>query len=245
MLPIINVGPLAIQAPLLFVFLGFWVAVQLSEREARRLNLYPDHVSGVLSAALFGGIVSGRLVYVIRFLEAFRDDWWGFISLNPSTIDRIGGILGGLIIMLGYFAVRRLPWRVTFDALTPSLGVLTTSLAASLLASGGYYGSISQLPWAIFLWGAPRHPTQLYLLVGALGVTGAVWWLARRVRWPGGAFLIWLGGTAAVLFVVEGFRGSSPLTDGGLRWWQPVFLAVVLIAMTMFYRLTRFPWRSY
>lgn len=231
MLPVLHIGPLAIQAPLLFVFLGFWVAIQLAEREAGRLKLDRSHVAGVLSTALLGGIVSGRLTYVGRFFEAFRQDWWGVISLNPSTIDPAGGILGGLLISAAYLIYRQLPFRLTLDAITPSLAILTIAQAGSFLASGAYYGSKADLPWAIFLWGAPRHPTQIYLLIGGLLVWVLIWVLRQRSPFHGFIVSMWLFAMTLVLLFIEGFRGSSLLFYGGIRLWQVVYLIIGLTTL--------------
>ena len=61
-------------------------------------------------------------------------------------------------------------WRIAslLDALTPGFIVLAGGLALADLASGDAYGSPSSLPWAIELWGAARHPTQIYQLIAVI-----------------------------------------------------------------------------
>ncbi len=43
------------------------------------------------------------------------------------------------------------------------------------LASGDAFGAPSSLPWAIELWGAARHPVQIYEAVAA----GLILWVCR------------------------------------------------------------------
>ena len=240
MLPVLHVGPLAIQTPLLFLLLGFWLATIVAEREANRIGLNNERLNSLITWALFGGILGGRLVYVIRFFPAFREDWWGIVSLNPSTIDRLGGILIALLIAFGYGWWHRLPLGSSLDAVTPAFGVLGIALASSFLASGAYYGMPTTLPWGIDLWGAVRHPTQIYLLIATGLVFFTVWWGRASFTAPGSGVILWLFLMAMVLFILEGFRGDSTLIYNGIRGWQIVYLIVGLTLMIFL----RFKWST-
>ena len=71
--------------------------------------------------------------------------------------------------LLGGGQRRHLPlWR-SLNALTPSLSAFPVSVGVAHLSSGDAFGTPASMPWAIELWGARRHPTQVYeILLGLL-----------------------------------------------------------------------------
>jgi prolipoprotein diacylglyceryltransferase len=105
--------------------------------------------------------VGGRLFYVLSYPEAFLASPRSIISLNPGLFDISGAC-----------------WR------TPGSARLWGSKKASFLVYAGCFDSGTgnfcgippsgqpgfrerfrfshKLPWAIELWGARRHPTQVY-----------------------------------------------------------------------------------
>jgi len=60
-----------------------------------------------------------------------------------------------------------LPLWPALDALTPGLAAVMIAIGLAHIASGDAFGSPADLPWAIQLWGARRHPTQIYETLAA------------------------------------------------------------------------------
>jgi len=75
MLPILQIGPLAIQTPGLFLLAGLWVGLNLTERFAGQRGVSPTKLYNLVFSGLIGGIVGGWLVYAIRYPAA--------VSQNP------------------------------------------------------------------------------------------------------------------------------------------------------------------
>jgi prolipoprotein diacylglyceryltransferase len=258
-LPILQLGPLAIQAPGLVLLLGLWVGLSLAEKQARRLGpaaaepgapaprLTPDALYNLSLVGLLSGVVAARLAYALRFTAAYRADPLGLLALTPATLAPVEGVLAGLLAMLVYGARRRLPLGPTLDALAPALAVLGVALGLAHLASGDAFGAPTSVPWRIYLWDDYRHPTQIYEVLGACLILG-VWWSRTRSRPsavanppPGGSgrHFVWvvLLSALARLFV-EAFRGDSALTVYGLRLAQ---LYAWLILAACLYALSRLP----
>ncbi len=179
MLPILNVGPLALQFPGLVLLLGIWLGLSLSERYAARFQSQANILYNLALGSLLGALIGARLVYAVRFSEIFLADPASLISLNPGLLDASGAVAGGLLFALVYGQRNHLSFWHTLDALTPALAVFAIAWHLANLASGSGFGAPSQLPWSIDLWGAARHPVQIYEALAA--------GLILLLLWPGKA----------------------------------------------------------
>ena len=91
MLPVIQIGPLAVQTAGLVLVVGFWLAVELAGREARRLGLEPGVIQNAGLYAVLSGIVAARLAYVVQHWPIYRENLLGIVSLNPQTLTPAAG----------------------------------------------------------------------------------------------------------------------------------------------------------
>jgi phosphatidylglycerol---prolipoprotein diacylglyceryl transferase len=233
MLPVLQIGPLAVQAPGLVLLLGFWIGLTLSERYAVHFNVDKDHLSNVVWIALVAGVVGARLVFVGRYPQAFSGNLLGLISLNPAMLDLQGGALTAVLASLVYGQRKNMPLWDTLDALTPLMAVMGIAIGAAHFASGDAYGAPAVLPWSVELWGTARHPTQVYEIILAVGIAWLV--LAGRNKielLPGTLFTRFIALSAGARLFVEAFRGDSLLWFGSLRAAQVAAWLVLALALT-------------
>jgi len=108
-----------------------------------------------------------------------------------------------------------MPIWSSLDALSPFLAVMIFALGLSNLASGKAFGLETQLPWGIELWGATRHPTQIYQMLAGGVILAAIW--PRTEKAPGETFGLFLALSASAWMIIETFRGDSRLLPGGIR----------------------------
>ncbi|MFQ5944427.1 MAG: prolipoprotein diacylglyceryl transferase [Anaerolineales bacterium] len=239
MLPILQVGPVAIQMPGLILLAGVWTAVSLTDREAPRYSLKASIISNMILIGLIVGIFSARIWYAVRFFDVYLDNPLSVFSLNPTTLAPIEGALTGLAAAASYGYRKQLPLWKTLDALTPGLAAFGIAVGFAHMASGDAFGAETTLPWAIELWGAQRHPTQIYEVLAA----GIVFWLIWEIRYktPVSGFLLlaWVALSALSRLVIEAFRGDSIVAFGSLRSAQVVSLLVLAIALISMHLLQR------
>lgn len=231
MFPILNLGPLAIQVPGLFLIAGIWVALNLVEREAVERRLSSGEISNLVLVGLIAGIIGARVWYALRFLNVYIENPMSLFSLNPSTLASEEGMLTGVLAAIMYARWKSMPLWPTLDALTPGLAALGIALGFSHLASGDAFGAPSRLPWAIDLWGELRHPSQIYEIMAAILILWLVWRMKRWDTFKGFLFLSWLGLVAVGRLILESTRGDSVIVFGSLRSAQVVSLGVLLLAM--------------
>lgn len=237
MFPILNIGPLALQVPGLVLLAGLWAGLSLAERAAPRHGLNPDRLYNLIFTALIAGVLGARLTYAGRFPDAFLQNPSGLISLNPGLLDPLGGFVFASIAALVYGQRKRMPFWPVVDALTPAIAVMFVALPLANLASGRGFGMETSLPWAVELWGAHRHPSQVYEALAGVLVLAAVWPRRRTEKLaPGAQFLQFVILIAAARLFLEGFRGDSLTIYGGLRVVQIAAWMVLAAGLWLYYR---------
>ncbi len=234
MFPVIHLGPLAIQAPGLIMIIGFWLALELAGRQAARLEINRDLVSNTGLYAALAGVAGARLGYAALHWPVYRQNPLGLLALNPQTLNPAAGLLVGLLAAALYAGRQKLPGRPLLDAFAPALGLFVSTLALANLASGQAYGAESTLPWAIELWGARRHPSQLYELAAGLVMLATLWLAGRSAPpAPGLLFLLFVALYGVARLMLEPLRATSVQVLGGLRLAQVAGLAATLLALVL------------
>lgn len=231
MFPILNIGPLAVQAPGLILLVSLWLGLTLAEREAKAQGETGDRLSGLVMTGLIAGLVGGRLWYAARYLDLYLADPAGLVALNTSAFDLSGGLAVGLLAAAIYGRRQQLRLRPTLDRLTPAAALIAIGLGLAHLAAGDAYGAPADLPWSIELWGAARHPSQLYEILAAALIFAVAWRFRRHTSFPGFQFLVFVALTAAAHLFLEAFRGDSTIVAGAIRQGQLAALLVLLFAL--------------
>lgn len=239
MFPILQVGPLAVQLPGLFLLIGVWVGSAIVEREAPKRGLSGATLSSLVFYGLVAGLLGARLGYALRYSTVYAEDPLGLVSLNPTTLSASEGVAAALLTVLVLARRHRLPlWR-TLDAFAPGLAAFAVFAGLAELSSGDAFGAPTSLPWAIELWGAERHPSQIYAILLAAAVFVIVRGLSLPPAFSGFLFLAWLALAAASRLFLEAFRGDSLIVLGSLRAAQVASLIVLGVALLGMHRRAR------
>jgi phosphatidylglycerol---prolipoprotein diacylglyceryl transferase len=233
MMPILNIGPLAIQLPGLLLIVGTYLGLWLAERYSPRYRIQPNTLYNIVFIALIFGILGARLFYILRSPEVFTGNLTSIVSLNYTMLDPLGGIITAALSSLIYGQRKNLPLWSTLDALTPILAVFAIALATAHFSSGSAFGKLTDLPWGIELWGAKRHPSQIYEVITASLVLILIfpsWKYISRLN-SGTYFLLFSVLTSTNYLFLEAFRGDSFLLPGGFRLTQVIALATLIASI--------------
>jgi phosphatidylglycerol:prolipoprotein diacylglycerol transferase len=238
MFPILQIGPLALHLPGLILLAGIWIGSWLIDNHAPRYRISPAVLSNMVFLSLAAGVVGARLWYAFRYLDVYLEDPLSLLSFNFSTLAPVEGMFTGLVTALIYGQRKRLPLWSTLDALTLGFAAFMIAFSLAHLSSGDAFGSPTDVPWAVELWGAMRHPSQVYeLLIGGL-IFVVIWRLRDRQLAPGILFNCWVSFFAVSRLFLEAFRGDSVIVLGTLRVTQVISLAILLGAMLGLHILT-------
>jgi len=237
MFPVLQIAGLAIQTPGLILLIGVLLGLNLAERFAPRRGVDPSSIYNLVSIALIAGVIGARLSFAGQHWGAFSGNLLSLFSLNTGLLDPLGGIAIGLITTAIFMQRTKMALWPTLDALTPLLAVFALALAVSHIASGSAFGSPTDLPWAIFLWGADRHPAQIFETLAAAGILLVLWPGRSAVHSlpTGKLFLYFVALTAAARVFLEFFRGDSVIIFGSFRLAQVaawLILAICLWALS-------------
>lgn len=221
-----EIGGLSVRWYGLLIVCGILIAILIAVRNCKKSRVDTDHLMNIILLILPCGLIGARLYYVI-----FN---WGYYSANPSEIIAVwhgglaihGGLLGGMLAMFLYCLVKKMPFRVMADIILP--GVV---LAQAIGRWGNFfnqeaYGSVTDLPWAIYIDGAYRHPTFLYESLWDLAVfiLLMVLWNKWKNRKHGDIMALYFIGYSLGRFWIEWFRTDS-LMLGDLKMAMVISVA--------------------
>jgi len=239
MYPILQIGPLAIQLPGLLLLVGLWIGTQIAERETARYKLDPGLISNMIFIALAAGIVGARLGYALKYIDLYLTEPLNLLALNTNTLSAMEGIVVGLIAAMIYAQRKGLSLLPTLDTLVLGAAVFAIFVALAHLSSGDAFGAATTVPWAIELWGADRHPSQIYELLFAVGVTLVILKVRKTRSFPGFIFTLFVALAAISRLFLEGFRGDSSIVFGSIRSAQLISFAVMIFALIALHLLSR------
>ena len=241
---LIRIGDFSISSFAAMMALCFLAGYWLITAEAARKKLDQKVVGNMFLAAMFGGIVGAKLLYVFENIPLSE------ILANPgaSLLSR-----GGLTFYGGFFGAIILTWIIAYrnkismwtvgDLASPSLALAYAIGRVGCFLVGDDYGVPADVPWAMaFPKGLPPtdipvHPTQLYEIGLILIVFAIIWKLRTRVRPAGWLFSIYLILAGLERFFVEFFRSTTPSPIPGLSLAQVMAVAIILIGIVKLYSL--------
>jgi prolipoprotein diacylglyceryltransferase len=236
MFPVLQIGPLALQTPGLLLLLGAYLGLSLAERHAARRGIKPDQLYNLAFLTLIAAALGARLFFAAGHLSVFRESPLNLLSLDPTLLDPFGGFTAGLAAALFYGQRRKLGFWPTLDAFTPALAVFAISSGLASLASGKAFGAPTSLPWAIELWGASRHPSQVYATIAALVILSLLWKRFRADLPPGRLFLEFASFSAGVRLFLDAFRGDSVFLFGEVRLAQVIAWLALAVSLWLLER---------
>jgi prolipoprotein diacylglyceryltransferase len=209
------------------------------EREARRQALADNLVTNMIVFGLLAGIVGARLGYAIQFFDIYLREPLSLLSLNINTLAPWEGIMVAILVSIVYANRQKLPLWGTLDAFMLGIAAFNVLYGLAHLSSGDAFGSPTSVPWAIELWGARRHPAQVYEILLAISMLLTLQILKTRSPFPGFILFIGMGWMAASRLFLEAFRGDSMVVFRGVRSAQLVSLVFLIIAMFGIHLLAR------
>lgn len=242
MFPIINIGPLAVQAAgfilLLSVFIGTWLTGKL----ALNLGTNADRIENSILVGLLAGIFGARVGFLLINPSVLASNPLSLFSLTPSMLDTSFGVLVGVLTAFAIAQKKHLPLWPTLDTLTPFFVLVFMGIHLANYANGNAYGVPTELPWGVELWNALRHPVQLYaFLLGAVLMIGL---LIQTKGLKSSGFMVSgllfnsvLAGLALITLFTRSFAAEKILL-GSLDFYQLLAFIVMLFGLGLLYRRT-------
>ena len=225
---------------LLAFLLAFFLLPRLQKH--RSVHILKDDWSNLLSWAVIGVLVGGRLGYVLFYApELLLRDPLEIVKVWHGGMSSHGGFLGVVLSVGLYLRYRHIPLLPLAD-----IAVAPVAIGLALGRFGNFinlelYGTVTDLPWAMAIPGIEglRHPVQFYAIGKNLFIAGVCYWHLTHVRpaIPGRTMALFLMLYGILRFLVEYVRAQEyPLIDLGIVFLSrgqlltiPIFAAGIVI----------------
>ena len=166
------------------------MAYQILVRLARRAGEDPDVVGNGMIVVAIAALIGGRLYHVIDQWALYQDDLLKIVLPPYSGLGVYGGIATGLVAVVVFTRMNRLPFWRWADIIAPALFAMQAVARWGNFFNQELYGPPTTLPWGIPIDCAYRvaglsrarifpvettrfHPLFLYeSLSGVLGAVG-------------------------------------------------------------------------
>lgn len=223
-----------------FTAIGIGAGLWLGMRLATERGVDPDEAYTVGLIGVAGGIAGARGLYVAEHWSKFENDLGQVFAINEGGISIYGGLIGGMLFVLAYMALRRgaAPFFPIADggAAGAILGMAVGRIGDVI--NGEHFADASDLPWAVRYTHVdspsfglpPQHPAVGYELLGDLVILGVLLLLFYRVGREGWPFFTWLLAYGALRFWVSFFR-EDKLVLGDLRMAQVIAIGGMALGL--------------
>lgn len=248
-----RIGPFAIRFYGLMYVVALLVGIWLLRLEAKRRGLPPERMVDLAFYAFLGGLIGGRLYYVVFNWSYYGAQPWKILAIWEGGMAIHGGLIGGLLAG-GWFARRqRLPFLTLCDMAAPAVLLGHAFGRFGNFMNGdahGYPLHDPRLPawlrhfpdWMGVVFPptsiagrefgpVPLHPVMLYeMVLNGLGFV-LLWHLRKRLPTPGRLFGLYLVYYALVRSFTSLFRADD-LYLGPFR--MPHVISVVMFVAGLF-----------
>lgn len=234
---------------------GLVLAMIYAFYHAEKFGVDSDRMMDVVIAGVIGGVIGARLYYVIFQWDLYRSNWLAIFDVRDGGLAIYGGLIGA--VALGGLACK---WRkVRFLPMLDIAGI-GFLLGQGIGRWGNFvnieaYGGHTDLPWGMTASTiseslAPVHPTFLYESIWCLLGFALLAWFAKRRKFDGQVFLLYLIWYGFERFFVEGLRVDSLwLIPNVIRVSQALsavlFIGALIALFCMLFCMKKHPDQTY
>ncbi len=239
---LLKLGPLTLYSYGLSLVVGLLLAAWLAARAARRLPpelvaISPDQIADFSCLGLLGGIVGGRLLYVLLEWRFFLESPLEIFAIWHGGLVWYGGFFGGVLTAWVYTRVKKLDFLRVMDHMTPFLALGHAVGRIGCFFNGCCYGRPTTAWCGVVFPGHPGPvlPTQLFEAAALFILYLLLRQLQRPplLNRPGTILGVYLIGYAIMRFFMEFLRGDQLPWWGGLTLQQWISLGMLLGGLIM------------
>ncbi len=235
-----SIGNLSVRWYGILISLALALGIYLAYREAKRERLDDEEMINILLVVIPSAIVGARLYYVIFNWSFYATDWTRIFRIWEGGLAIHGGIIAGILVCWLMTHCKEPGFLRWADVFCPSLAIGQAIGRWGNFFNQEAYGYSTDLPWAMYIDGAYRHPTFLYESLWDVGAFIILIKLLRRPHRRGSVFAIYLIVYSIGRFVIETFRTDS-LMLGFLRTAMMVSIICITAGVVILYVNRKLP----
>ncbi len=237
-----TIGPITIYTYGVALALAFLIAMTLAAHDARTsLKGVVPLTDGTLLDwgcwVMVGGVVGGRLLYVLLNWEVYRTAPLEIFALWHGGLVWYGGLAGAALAQALFVVRRGLNFLRVTDQVIPIVALGHAIGRLGCFANGCCYGKPTTWWWGVVFPGQIEAvvPTQLLESVGLvmLFVILRILQRAAVLQQSGKLFGVYLVGYGLIRWMIEWWRGDQAAVWVGLTLAQLISLALVLLGLAI------------
>lgn len=224
-----TVNSYGVMMALAFISAGFVAHWQFKKR-----GIKPEFIYALLIATIVGGLLGGKIHYLILHPEQFPENLW-----SGQGLVWFGGLFGAIaaVIVVALVRKERLTAIMDSGASAVAMGYAVGRIGCFL--RGCCHGTPTDLPWGLsFPQGIPPtpegvrvHPTQLYSSAASLVIFALlVWVIGPRFTREGPLIFVYAVLAGIARFLIEFIRANQPIV-WGLTEQQWVAIAMIVVGI--------------
>ena len=244
-----TLGPLLVTWHGFFSAVGMAVGIWLIARMVQGSAVTPDDIYTVSLAAVPGGIVGARLLFVLENWRLFANNPLHILAINEGGISIYGGVIGGSLAAWLFARYTKRP--VAFLADRGAIGLIIGQGIGRIgdIINGEHHGrEASNLPWSVTYThpntlgeiGVPVQPAVGYEMVYDLVAGLVLYWFLRRQPREGMTYVAYLFLYALGRLWV-GFYRKDMMFAAGLGLAQSIAVVMLLVSGAWFLWLLQGP----
>jgi phosphatidylglycerol:prolipoprotein diacylglycerol transferase len=241
------------------IFVACMSATVMAARRVRHEGIHPNAVYELATWLFLGGIVGAKVFYILQDPEAIAHAGEILRGWQGGNVF-YGCITGGFIGSVLYWFRRPFPFWPMADAVAPAVALGAGLGRIGCFLGGCCDGGLCNLPWAVrfpagshawtrqlnagligpdALVSLPVHPTQVYAIIGGLGVTCALLLYYPHRRRNGELWALLMILYPLTRWPIEALRADSPAVIAGMDWSQLFSVAVLAGGLAIWLGLGR------
>ncbi len=241
MYPFIPIGSLfQIPTYFLIISLGCIFSSLWFIHRAQKASLNTTTAVDLTILVLVVGFLGARILHIIyESPEFYRQNWLRVFHVWNGGFVFYGGVISGIVAASVFCSIQRQPFWFWADIATLPVSLAYALGRLACFFNGCCFGKFCEWPWAIYVHGSYRHPTQLYASGFELCVLAFLLFWQKRFRPVGLLFNIWLILHSIGRIFMELFRadprgdlidiGVGTVSLGIFLSWTLILFAIVNI----------------
>ena len=240
--PVPHIGPVPINWYGLGWVAAFLTALWVVRRWAPASGFAREQVENLALWSLAGAIVGARLYFIAQNDPgAYVREPWRILMVWEGGLAFFGGLFGAIVAAFITARRQRMAFARAADLFAPAIPIAAAIGRIPCWLAGMDYGTPTTLAWSVVYThpssyapndGVPRHPVQLYELLGDLAIAGILFKMRGRLR-EGSLFLLYLVLFSTLRFLLFFVRGDVPVVAVGLTNGHWTALVLLMIALPL------------
>jgi len=218
------------------IALAILVSINFILRRCDKIGLSPADVMDCLLAVIGGGLVGGRLLFVILNFSYFQENPIKIFLLSEGGLAVHGAILVGVLSGAVLCKLKNISFWTLSDISAPYAALAQGIGRIGCFFNGCCYGRSADGFSAIMFPGSDiaRVPTQIYYSVALICVFATLLVLSKKEHFKGFVFTLYLILYSLIRIIIDSFRADNMRILFGMTLPQIISIFLLLGSISLY-----------